>query len=156
VKEAGRKHYPIAKPLDTRRSSLEGASDIEEDTTNGSISGNASEPSSGADMIDWLISWGRSSVVFGALFVILLGLVIGWNIGGAMDHYPWNILTFSRLVGAIFGVIGGAAAAATIFGIAAAIFDIQENVRIIARAADSRSAPSGYPSRRREPTFEGS
>ncbi|HLN22758.1 MAG TPA: hypothetical protein VK558_02110 [Patescibacteria group bacterium] len=107
-------------------------------------------------MIDWLISWGRASVVFGALSVVFAGLVIGWNIGGAMDHYAWNILTMPRFIGGMIGVVCGAAGAATIFGVAAAIFDIQENVSLIAaRAAEGHDHTSGYPPRRREPTFEG-
>jgi hypothetical protein len=71
-------------------------------------------------MIEWLVAWGRFFLVIGALSIIAVCVVVGWN----FSSY--------RLLGAAFGFLFGSGIAGTIFGVAAAIFDIQQNIRLIA------------------------
>jgi hypothetical protein len=78
-------------------------------------------------VIEWLVTWGRFFIVIGAISIISICVVAGWN----FSSY--------RLLGAAFGFLFGSGIAGTIFGVAAAIFDIQENVRRIAE----RSGGSG-------------
>lgn len=106
-------------------------------------------------MIGWLVSWGRAFVVFGALAMIIMGIVIGWSLGGMIDHAPINAVTLARIVGALIGFMCGSGIAGTIFGVVAAIFDIQESVRAIARARGADDDVSLIRAPRREPTFDG-
>lgn len=38
-------------------------------------------------MIEWLVSWGRAFVIFGALAMIITGVVVGWYLGAILDRY---------------------------------------------------------------------
>lgn len=105
-------------------------------------------------MIEWLVSWGRAFVIFGALAMIVTGVVIGWYLGAMLDRYAWNMITAPRIIGSIVGFLFGSGIAGTVFGVVAAIFDIQENIRAIARAGGSGENLSAYVPSRREPSFE--
>lgn len=111
-------------------------------------------------MIDWLISSGRASVVSAAVALILGFVAGGWLLGGMLDHTPADLLTLPKLVGAAAGLLVGSAVAGTVFGVIAAIFDMQQSLRILSnRQRNDRSAEDShdtlaYRPHHREPTLD--
>lgn len=105
-------------------------------------------------MIEWLISSGRASVVSSAITLIAGFVVGGWYVVLLFDHYPWNVFTVFRLIGAAIGFSIGSGIAGTLFGVIAAIFDMQQSLRRIAKGGDGEDSLTGYKPRLREPTFD--
>jgi hypothetical protein len=109
-------------------------------------------------MLEWLIANGRACVSAGAVAVVAVSTMFGWYLVWAIDKEPSNVLTMPRLLGAGTGLVAGSLLAGLVFGIAAAIFDIQKNVRILAKSGPGAAAPKddgpvAYRHRDREPTL---
>jgi hypothetical protein len=79
-------------------------------------------------MLAMLIAVGRFSVAAAAVVTIAATTIAGWVYG---------IGTSNQVPGAIGGFFAGLLLAGSIFGIAAAIFDMQRSLRTLARNPDS-------------------
>ena len=75
-------------------------------------------------MINLLIKTASLLVEIGVLVFTGIGSIIGGNIAGGAD----------RTVGYIIGAILGFLVSVVIFGVAAAIFDMQKSLRVLANA----------------------
>jgi hypothetical protein len=82
-------------------------------------------------MLMLLIAIGRFSVVVAAVALIAAMTIEGWIYGAVLDN---------RFPGAVAGFFGGLLAAGSIFGLAAAVFDMQRTLRAM---AGNQGAPVG-------------
>jgi hypothetical protein len=89
-------------------------------------------------MLTLLISVGRFSVAMAAILITAATTVSGWFYGSVIDSaylseeraYPSNV---DHLIYAAIGFLIGLILSGSIFGVAAAVFDIQRTLRTMAR-----------------------
>jgi hypothetical protein len=81
-------------------------------------------------------------MAFAAVAMIIAGAVWGYSLGSDYDHYgrlmdPGKI-TLLQLVTTALGLSLGLGVASAVFGIAAAIFDMQESLRYLSEVPRAR------------------
>ncbi len=81
-----------------------------------------------------LIGLGKLAIVLAALAMVIGGAVGGWA-EASQEPVAGLSGTAAGIVGAIIGLIGGLITAGAIFGLAAALFEIERSLRRIADAS---------------------
>jgi hypothetical protein len=84
-------------------------------------------------MLTVLIAVGRFSVALAAILLIVTCTAWGWLYGSSLGFMYTVSAEASQPIGAIAGFLVGLLSAGSVFGLAAAVFDIQRTLRTMAR-----------------------